>query len=254
MIDFHAHVLPGIDDGIRKMEHTFEVLREAEEAGFDKIIATSHYMENFYEESETRRKDTIEYINNKCKKLGINIELIKGSEIYISDNIVEILKNKEASTIGNSKYILIETPMEIFPLNFNHVIDMLIRKNYKVILAHPERYKFVKEDPKVVEKLVARGIYMQSNYASVIGKYGKEAKKIVELLLKHHLIQFMGSDVHRRLYTYPDVEKAIKRIIKITDEEYFSNISTLNAKKVLDKKDVEIDPVGEIEKTIFGYK
>lgn len=254
MIDFHSHVLPGIDDGIREIEHTYEILKEAENAGFDTVIATSHYMENFYEESEKRRRNTIAQINKRCKKDGINVNVVIGSEIYITENILTLLKNGEASTIGDTKYVLIETPMDNLPMNFNNIVDNLIRKDYKVVLAHPERYRFVKENPKIVEGYLERGIYMQSNYASVIGKYGKEAKNTVELLLKHHLVQFMGSDAHRRLYTYPDIKKAKQRIIKLTDEEYFSEISETNARKVLDRKDVEINPVGKITKSFLGYK
>ena len=254
MIDFHSHVLPGIDDGIKELEHTYEVLKEAEVAGFDTVIATSHYMENFYEENERRRKETVNKINRKCKKEGINVRVVVGSEIYITENILKLLKDKEASTIGGSKYILMETPMELLPINFNFVVDELKRKGYKIILAHPERYKFIQENPTIVEDFIDRGMYMQCNYASVIGKYGKEAKKTVELLLKHHLVHFMGTDVHRRLYTYPAVDKAIRRIIKITDEEYFEEISTINAEKVLNKEELEVEEVGQIVQTMLWYK
>ena len=45
MIDFHSHILPGVDDGSKSVEETFELLKEAKEAGFDSVISTSHYME-----------------------------------------------------------------------------------------------------------------------------------------------------------------------------------------------------------------
>jgi len=211
-------------------------------------------MENFYEASEKKRKTMIEQINKKCSKEGINVEVVIGSEIYITDKILELLKNNEASPIGWSKYILMETPMDNLPMNFNNIVDDLIRKGYKVVLAHPERYRFVKDDPTIVEKFQERGIYMQCNYASILGKYGKEAKKTLTVLLKHHLVQFMGSDAHRRLYTYPDIEKAKKKIINLVGEEYFESISNTNAELVLKNKEVEIEEEGNIEKTIFGYK
>ena len=49
MIDFHSHILPAIDDGSKSMEDSIQILREAREAGFSKIISTSHYLEGYYE-------------------------------------------------------------------------------------------------------------------------------------------------------------------------------------------------------------
>ena len=40
MIDFHSHILPGIDDGSRNMEQSIQILKEAKEAGFFKFIST----------------------------------------------------------------------------------------------------------------------------------------------------------------------------------------------------------------------
>ena len=57
MIDFHSHILPGIDDGSRNLEQSIQIINEAKEAGFTKIISTSHYMENYYECNEKNRKN-----------------------------------------------------------------------------------------------------------------------------------------------------------------------------------------------------
>ena len=44
MIDFHTHILPNIDDGSRSIEETFNLIEEAKQAGFDKIVLTPHYI------------------------------------------------------------------------------------------------------------------------------------------------------------------------------------------------------------------
>ena len=87
MIDFHSHILPGIDDGSRSIEQTIRMLKEAKEAGFTKIISTSHYMEGYYESDETER---IELLNEVQKNIS-GIELYLGNEIsYIK--MIRILK------------------------------------------------------------------------------------------------------------------------------------------------------------------
>ena len=56
MIDFHSHILPNIDDGSRSIEETFNLIKEAEKAGFEAVISTSHYMENYYETDVPERE------------------------------------------------------------------------------------------------------------------------------------------------------------------------------------------------------
>ena len=64
MIDFHSHILPGIDDGSRNMEQSIQILKEAKEAGFSKVISTSHYMEEYFECDEAKRRELLEYYVN----------------------------------------------------------------------------------------------------------------------------------------------------------------------------------------------
>ena len=49
MIDFHTHILPNIDDGSRSIDETFNLIKEAKEAGFEGIVLTSHYIEKYYQ-------------------------------------------------------------------------------------------------------------------------------------------------------------------------------------------------------------
>lgn len=56
MIDIHSHIIPNVDDGSISVEETFEMIKEAKNAGFDAIISTSHYIENCYESDVSERK------------------------------------------------------------------------------------------------------------------------------------------------------------------------------------------------------
>ena len=47
MIDIHSHILPNIDDGSRSLNETIHILKEAQKAGFTKIISTSHYIDGY---------------------------------------------------------------------------------------------------------------------------------------------------------------------------------------------------------------
>lgn len=235
MIDFHSHILPNIDDGARNIEQTAQILKEAQEAGFSKIISTSHYIEEYYESDENERKELLQKAQEKTN----NIELYLGNEIFISSEMIQLLKDKKASTINNSKYVLFELPMNSKPMNTKEIIYRLIENDYIPVIAHPERYTYVQNDPEYVKELFDMGALFQSNYGSIIGMYGTKAKKTVKKLLKENLIQFLGSDVHYENQIYPKIKKAIKKLRKILSEEELEELTTINAQKVLNNEKLE---------------
>lgn len=235
MIDFHSHILPAIDDGSKSMEDSIQILREAREAGFSKIISTSHYLEGYYEIKEEDRKRLIQELKNE----DIGLELYVGSEIYITENMVDLLKEKKASSINNSKYVLFEIPMNNKTMLTKEIIYRLIENGYVPVLAHPERYSFIQQNPEELEELVDMGTLCQSNYGSIIGLYGKKTEKTVKKLLKNNLIHFLGSDVHRQEQIYNKIPKAIKKIKKIISEDKFIELSEINPQKVLDNEEIE---------------
>lgn len=236
MIDFHSHILPNIDDGSRSLNETIHILKEAQKAGFTKIISTSHYIDGYYEANEEQRTKLINEIREKFQ----GIELYLGNEIYITNQMTELISEKKASTINNSKYVLFELPMNTKAMDVKEVVFRIMEKGYVPIIAHPERYQYVKEDIEYVRELADMGVLFQSNYGSSIGMYGKKAQKTQKKLLEEGLIQFLGSDVHTVEQVYTKMPKILKKLRKIISEEELEQFSTVNPQKVLDNEDIEI--------------
>lgn len=237
MIDFHAHILPNIDDGSASMEESINLIKEAEQAGFTGIISTSHYLQNYYESDEEERRRILAELAEQVKMADAEAEIPKlylGSEIYISTDIVELLEEGKASTINGTNYVLFELPMNSKPLFAKEVVYKLIENGYKPIIAHPERYSYVKEDIEFVRELKSMGALFQSNYGSVIGMYGGSAKKTLKKLLKEDLISFLGSDVHAVGQIYTKVPKILRKLEKWISPEKLQELTTLNAENVLE--------------------
>lgn len=229
MIDFHSHILPKIDDGSKSYEETMVMLEEAQNVGFDKIISTSHYAVGCYEAPEYKRKEIIEELN-----LEENIpQIILGSEIFLTYNIIDLLKEYKASTINATNYVLIELPLKNQFSNLKDVINRLKENNYRPILAHPERYFVVQKNFKFLYELKDMGVLFQANYGSILGKYGFAAKCTVKKMLKNNLISLLGTDAHKKNSTYLEVPKAISKISKYVSNEELKNMTTNNAEKVL---------------------
>ena len=236
MIDFHSHILPNIDDGSTSIGETINLIEEASKVGFTGIISTSHYIQGYYEFDCYERNQLLDIVQNKMQ--SGNLELYLGSEIYFSSEIIDLIKDKKASTINNTRYLLFVLPMNTKPLFVKELVYELIQNGYRPIIAHPERYSYVQDEINYVRELANLGTLFQANYGSVLGMYGNDAKKTLKKLLKDDLISFLGSDVHRTGQIYPKIPKALKKINKIVSTEKLEKLTTLNAQKVLNDEEI----------------
>ncbi len=241
MIDFHTHIISNIDDGARNIEETYNLIKEAKNAGFEGIVVSPHYIENYYETNALEKNILVKAISENLKNNGIEMKLYIASEIYLSENIMHLLEEGKASTINNSCYVLFEMPLNVKPLNLYDIIYSLQENKLIPILAHPERYSFIQKDPQMVYDLVEKGVLMQANYGSFLGRYGKGAKKIVQKLLENDLIHFLGTDVHRQNTIYKDMPQALETIREIIEEDKLDKLTTINPKLALANKKIEIE-------------
>lgn len=237
MIDIHSHVIPNVDDGARSVEETFNILKEAQEAGFTDVILTSHFLLNYYETNAQELIFWKEKLQEVLKKQGTKINLHSGMEIYITNQMEELLENKKILTLANSRYMLIELPLATNVKYFDYVVYYLEAKGIKPIIAHPERYKCVQKDPDIVEEYIEKGCLIQCNYGSIVNLYGREAEKTIKILLKKNQVHFLGSDVHRENGTYLIILDAIKKIRKIIGENKINELTTINPKKILQNEE-----------------
>lgn len=250
MIDFHTHILPNIDDGARDIEETIKLVEEAQKVGFKAIISTSHYMEGYYETNTPEREVWINVIYEKLQEENSKMKLYLGNEIYLSENIVQLLEEGKASTINDTSYVLFEMPLNVEPLNLYNVIYEMMQYKLVPILAHPERYSFIQESPELINDLMEKGVLMQCNYASIIGYYGKRPQVIVKKMLANDMVHFLGSDVHRANTIYPRIPEILVKMKEIVGEEKLEELTTKNPKLVLQNKRIETEEANKIELTL----
>lgn len=250
MIDIHTHILPNIDDGARNIEETFNLIKEAQEAGFEKVVLTSHYMEGYYETDSKEREVWLNAIYQNLGAKNINVELYLGNEIYMSENIINLLEDGKASTINETSYVLFELPLNVEPLNLYDIIYQMQQFKIVPILAHPERYEFIKSDPILIYDLIKKGVLMQANYGSIIGQYGEKTKMMVTKLLENNMIHMLGSDVHRPKTIYSKIPECLERIEHIIGKEKLDKLTTINPDLVLKNKRIDIEEPIEIEYTL----
>ncbi len=240
MIDMHCHILYGIDDGCKTIEESIATIKKMKGVGFDSIVLTPHYIEDSsFKANNNLKLQRLEILKEELLKNNIEVNLFLGNEIFINESIDELIINKEIRSINNGRYILVELPFNNQILNLDDYIYELRLKGYRVIIAHPERYSYFKDDYKEAKKLYDSGVLFQVNYGSIIGQYGNGSKNLVKKLLKDDMVDFISTDIHKPDSKLFDRFDEIKRkIIKITGEDKFNKITCNNMVKVVNDEDI----------------
>ncbi len=237
MIDIHSHLLFGVDDGSRTLEESVHVIKKLSEVGYTDIILTPHYInDSTYVSTREENLDVLKRLKVGLIRNNVNVNLYLGNEIYIDSEIANLLKNNIISSLNDTKYLLIELPMSGENEIYYDIFLDLINMGYKVILAHPERYISFQKDFNKIYELKELGVLLQSNVGSVLGDYGRGAKKTIKRLLKENLITFMGTDIHHNKEEYTFVLKVKKKMGKYLTQKQINNIFENNAKVLLNDK------------------
>lgn len=205
-VDWHSHILPGVDDGIRTMDESLATLDVFEEHGVRKVWLTPHVMEDSPNTTQRLRE---RFADLKEAYKG-NIELALASENMLDSLFEERLRNNDFLPIGvKGEHLLVETSYVNPPFGMDSMIEGIFAAGYTPILAHPERYRYMGEND--YRKWKSRGVLFQANYISLIGGYGETARKKLEWMLKEGMINLTGSDVHRKFVFEHVIEKSPKR-------------------------------------------
>ncbi len=192
-IDIHNHVLPGIDDGAKTIEDTERLISGMKSINISGIIPTPHTFAKQFNNTP----DTIKNAYNTAVEIGSDKSFLRGyaSEYMLDLSLMERIKNEKLLCV-HENFILVELPFLKYPLDLYEMLFELKCKDYKIIIAHPERYVYFHRDIKKLEKLKTSGVYFQLNLLSLTGMYGKKIQKIAENLIDRNLYDFTGTDIH----------------------------------------------------------
>ena len=254
MIDIHSHILPGIDDGSKSISMTLDMLKNAAKNGTSKIIATPHFCRGYGEATDDEVKNLTEKINKLVNDEGIDIKIYYGQEVYYSQRIISDYKEGIIGTLADSRYLLFELPLHSkFEREVLEDIYELQILGLQPILAHPERYKFLKEKPLLINEFINEGILFQMNSGSIEGSFGKETKKTASLFLEKGIYNFIGSDAHGVGRRCTGLKTAIN-ICKDIDENSVEMFLT-NSEKLLDNKEIEFvgTKIKKKKKGLFSF-
>lgn len=221
-VDFHSHLLPGIDDGCQTLEESLENIRELQKQGVTKIITTPHIFNELYPNTPEIIRDKLQLLRKALSDNAMDVEITATAEYYLDEWFCKNFKNIELLTLPGN-YILVETNYMERPHFLEEILFELQLSGYKVIFAHPERYNYLLGDYSKFDSLFDSGILFQCNLLSFTGYYSPKIKHAAMYLLKNKMVHLVGSDIHKMKHT-----TTISQFKKSKDYEALLQLNLLN--------------------------
>ena len=188
--DWHSHILPGVDDGISRLEDSLQVLEYYAQAGVEEVWCTPHVMADVPNRTQDLRARFEEL------KAAYNgpVQLHLGAENMMDTLFDERLAAGDLLPLSDN-CLLVETSYFNPPFDLWKTLEYIRAAGYWPVLAHPERYVYMGQ--KDYRRLKEMDIELQLNLPSLAGLYGYEVQRKAFWMLRKGWYGRAGSDLHR---------------------------------------------------------
>jgi protein-tyrosine phosphatase len=212
MIDFHSHVLPGIDDGSSSIAMSLKMLEESRKQGVEVMYATPHFYaesnnpQNFLANRDRAYKSLQEAVS---KNPDTYPELLLGAEILYFPGI-SVAEEIAGLTMERTNCLLIEPPL--MPWS-DFMIDEIEQTgvNFKCIpvIAHVDRYMRMLRDYTLIDRLQDKKVLVQVNASYFLHEQSRN-RAFVDL--RDDKFHFIGSDCHNMTNRAPNIGAMVQTV------------------------------------------
>lgn len=195
--DMHVHALPGVDDGATSWDESMEMARQAAACGVTHLVLTPHYLPGVYEADVSLVRRLTAEFRQRVAAAGISLELLEGSEVFLSLEVPDLLRRGVLTTLGDmGRHLLVELPAGEYP---GWAVEVLFRVRIQgvvPVLAHPERNHVLQRRPDLLGDLVRQGVLVQLEAGSLLGLHGRRVRAVAERWIRQGWAHMLGSDAH----------------------------------------------------------
>jgi protein-tyrosine phosphatase len=199
VIDLHAHVLPGVDDGPPSPADALELLEAAAREGITTVAATSHVRAQAPSALPRELAPRTAALQEELHRVGIAVELVSGAEVDLAWAGAASDDDLRACTYGGrGTDLLVETPYQALSDGFEETLFGLSVRGFRILLAHPERNPTFQREPRRVAELVARGTLIQvTSLALTSTNRRSRSRRLAERMLAEGVAHVLATDAHR---------------------------------------------------------
>lgn len=200
-LDFHSHILPGLDDGARDLDDSLMLASAMKGWGFERVYCTPH-INAIYRNTPESIRPAFEQLQEALGTHNIDLDIRMSAEYrLVPETWPEVLEKGWLMPIED-KFILMELPIsrrsEMQNISPQEEFRKILSMGLTPILPHPERYGYLSQEELI--EFVELGVKIQCNYGSLAGLYGDEAEETARSLINKGIVSFLGTDMHNAHY------------------------------------------------------
>lgn len=208
MVDIHCHILPQMDDGAESLADALEMAYMAASSGVTDLVATPH-VRGAEDDPELPASlyRRFRQLEDAIAREGIPLRLHPGAEILCTGDTIELARNGQLLTIGDTSYVLCEFFFDAHFAYMDEILAGISQAGYRPIVAHPERYAAIRKDPRRILQWFQEGYVIQVNKGSLLGAFGAQIRDTACWMLEAGLIHLIASDAHSPIRRTTDLSR-----------------------------------------------
>lgn len=218
--DFHCHLIPGVDDGVRTLDEAREAIEGLRAIGYRGGVVTPHIYADVYNNNSAGLKSAFDEFQ---AQITGQYSLRLAAEYHTTDALFDLIEDNDilSLSLGDRQLVLLEFPYLMPAPRGLDAISAVARAGYQPVLAHVERYRYIQADPDTwLSRLARYDTWIQCNVGSLAGMYGDQPRRFARDLLARGLPAIWGTDLHR--------PRQIHRYI-VPGLEHLGHVDRLNA-------------------------
>lgn len=235
MIDIHTHILPGVDDGSESMEMSLDMLELSARSGVREVAATPHC--NIPGEADNYASAELETalraLRREAEEAGIPVRILRGMEVFATEELPKLIRERRVWTLNGSRYLLMEFAFDEDPAFCAETLRAVRKEGLRSVIAHPERYFFVQDDPQIAYEWCMSGSALQVNKGSLLGSFGSGPERTARMILDHGLAACVASDAHRPYARSTYLSEVSRLIERDYGEEFRDLLLEINPARIL---------------------
>lgn len=235
MTDIHMHLIPGVDDGAADVLMALAMMDQAKREGITAIFATPH--SSAFDASPAQVAQQLEALKHYARKYFPDLKLLPGCEVlcdaFSMEATVAALDARRYPTLNGTAYVLAEFSPWVQREQTAPCVEKLTAGGYIPVIAHMERYLYLRGDMALVDRLRELGALIQVNTYDLQDTAEPEIRDWARTLVKAGKADFLGSDAHRTGHRPPRVREGLRWLYETVCEDYADALACGNAERLL---------------------
>ena len=177
---------------------SLEMLAISAESGVTDVVATPHC--NIPDEADNYVSLDLytAFLNlqKEAERAEIPVRVLRGMEVFTTEDLPQLIRERKVWSLNGTRYLLMEFAFNEDPKFASDMLARLRKMGVRPVVAHPERYFFIQDEPQIAYEWCTSGCALQVNKGSLLGRFGGGPERTARLLVEHGLAACVASDAH----------------------------------------------------------